>query len=104
MNDSPGGRQSATVTITTDARTQLVQIADQILARMEAIDLPAERKLEATAAARELREAAADPSADKGRFRAALGTISTAVLSSMGTEAGRKVLELVEQGIQALGG
>jgi hypothetical protein len=104
MSDSPAGRQSATVTITTDARTQLLQIADQILAGMEAIDLPAERKLEATAAARELREAAADPSADKGRIRSALGTISAAALGAMGTEAGRRVLELVEQGIQALGG
>jgi hypothetical protein len=104
-NESPGAQQSATViTLTTDARTQVLQIADQIIASLEAVDLTPAQRQEANAAAVELRDLAKDPAADRGRLRAALGVIATATLGAIGTEAGQRVIELVREGLRILGG
>jgi hypothetical protein len=104
MNESPAAQQAAVTTLTTDARTQVLKIADQILASLEAVDLPTEQRQEAKAAAAELRELAADPAADKGRVRSALGVIATSTLGAIGTEAGRRVLALVQQAVEVIVG
>jgi hypothetical protein len=105
MNESPAAQQAATVTtLTTDARAQVLQIADQILASLEAVDLPTGQRQEANAAAAELRALAADPAADRGRVRSALGVIATASLGAIGTEAGQRVLDLVQKAVEVIVG
>lgn len=100
-NDSPGSSMTSTVTISSDNRQQLVLIADQIA--HEISNLPANMRPAAEEALTELREATASSSGDKGRIRAALGNVATTVAIAVGTDAGRKIIELIGQGIQALG-
>jgi hypothetical protein len=104
MNESPAAQQTARLTtLSKDARRQVVHIADEIFIVLDAVDLPPEQRQEAKAAATELRELAANPTAGKGRLRSSLGVIATAALGAMGTEAGKHVLELIQQAMRTIG-
>jgi hypothetical protein len=102
MNSSPGAQQTATVTISQDSRTQLLQIADQIADQIAG--LPTEIAPAATAGVEELRQAANDNSADPGRVKAVLGKIAVGVAVAVGTDAGQAILGLVGQAAKSLGG
>jgi hypothetical protein len=101
MNGSPGGRQTATVTISHDNRRQLLQIADQIADQIAG--LPAGIAPAATAGVEELRQAANDNSADVRRVKAVLGKIAVDVAVAVGTDAGQAILGLISQAAQSLG-
>jgi hypothetical protein len=104
MNESPAAQQTARLTtLSTDARRQVAHIADEIFIALDAVDLSPEQRQEAKAAATELRELAANPTAEKGRLRSSLGVIATAALGAMGTETGKHVLELIQQAMRAIG-
>jgi hypothetical protein len=100
MTQSPGGQQFATVTISTDARQQLLTIADQIIENLAALDLDDE----STTAARELRALAEQPQADKGRAKQLLAAVALGAASAAGTEAGQVVMNLVSQGVRTIAG
>jgi hypothetical protein len=102
MSGSPGGQQTATVTVTADNRRQLLQFADQIADQI--VGLPAKVAPDTKAGVEELRQAATDDHADEGWVRAALGTIAVSVATAVGTDAGLKIMHLVGQAVQSLGG
>ena len=101
MSDSPGARQTATVTISQDNRRQLLQIADQIADQI--MGLPAEVASTANAGVEELRQAAKDDHADEGRVKALLGKFALSMAVAAGTDAGQKILGLIVQAAQSLG-
>lgn len=103
MAGSPGGQQSSTVTITNIGRQQLLTIADQIIENVAVLDLDDTSRVEAATAARDLRDLADQPNADKGRARALLGVIATSAAGVVGTESGQALMHLISQGVQAIG-
>jgi hypothetical protein len=102
MSGSPGGQQISTVTISADNRRQLLQIADQIAEQI--VRLPAGAATDAKAGVEELQEAANDDHTDEGRVKAALGKIAVGVAVAVGTDAGRKIIDLIGLAGQSLGG
>ena len=101
MSSSPGGQQTATVTISQDNRRQLLQIADQIAEQIAG--LPAEVAPAATTGVEELRQAATVVDPDEGRVKAALSKIALGVAVAVGTDAGQNILGLVGQAAHSLG-
>lgn len=102
MSGSPGAQQTATVTISEGNRQQLLQIADQIAEQIKG--LPVGVVPAATAGVEELRQVAKDNQADKGRVKALLANFALSVTTAAGTDAGQKILGLIGQAAQSLGG
>ena len=101
MSDSPGAQQTATVTISQDNRQQLLQIADQIAEQI--VGLPAEVATTVNAGVEELRQAATPDHPDEGWVKAALGKIALSVAVAVGTDEGRKIIDLIGHAGQLLG-
>jgi hypothetical protein len=104
MQNSPGGSQSSTVgDIAVDARRQIVSVADEMLRVAKDVDgLGETQRAEVATAAEALRDEASQPSADEVRVRSLIGTVMTAAATALGTEAGKQLIQLAGQAMQAL--
>lgn len=100
-NASPHAQQS--MSITTDARQQMVQVADALDGLLDRLGLDAENFRVAQEASRDLRDESAAPAPDHGRLRALLEKVKEVAVSGTGTALGSAIVALAEQAIAAIG-
>ena len=99
--NSPGAIQ--TVTITTDARQQMLQAAAALLATLPVLGLDPEDLERANDIAQRLRAEAEQGESDPGRLRAVLKDARTIAVAGTGSAAGVGIVALVQQIGQSLG-
>lgn len=100
--NSPGATQS--VTLTKDQRQQILTVADALQAMAPSLGLTPEHAAQAERDVVELREAAADPTADPGRVRGVLEQVRDTAVSAAASGMGNALVALVDQTVRALGG
>ena len=100
-SNSPGATQ--TVTITTDARQQMLQTADALLATLPVLGLDADDEARAHEVADRLRAEAEQDESEPGRVRAVLKDARTIAVSGTGSAAGVGIVALAQQIAQGLG-
>lgn len=100
-SNSPGATQS--VTITTDARQQMLQTADALLATLPVLGLDPEDEVRAHEVADRLRAEAEQDESEPGRVRAVLKDARTIAVSGTGSAAGVGIVALAQQIAQSLG-
>lgn len=100
-SNSPGATQ--TVTITTDARQQMLQTADALLATLPVLGLDPEDVDRAHEVAERLRAEAEREESEPGRLRAVLKDARTIAVSGTGSAAGVGLVALAQQIGQSLG-
>jgi len=100
-SNSPGATQ--TVTITTDARQQMLQTADALLATLPVLGLDPEDVDRAHDVAERLRAEAEQEESEPGRLRAVLKDARTIAVSGTGSAAGVGIVALAQQIGQSLG-
>lgn len=98
--NSPGASQ--TVTITTDARQQMLQTADALVATLPVLGLEPEDVERARDIAERLREEAERGESEPGRVRALLKDLRTIAVSGTGSAAGVGLVSLAQQIGQSL--
>lgn len=100
-SNSPGATQ--TVTITTDARQQMLQTADALVATLPVLGLDPEDVDRAHEVADRLRSEAEQEESEPGRLRAVLKDAGTIAVSGTGSAAGVGIVALAQQIGQSLG-
>ncbi len=100
-SNSPGATQ--TVTITTDARQQLLQTADALVATLPVLGLEPEDIERARDIEERLREEAEREESEPGRVRAVLKDLRTIAVSGSGSAAGAGLISLAQQIGRSLG-
>lgn len=100
-SNSPGATQ--TVTITTDARQQMLQTADALVATLPVLGLDPEDEASAHDVAERLRTEAGQDESEPGRVRAVLKDARTIAVSGTGSAAGVGIVALAQQVAQSLG-
>ncbi len=98
--ESPGAQQS--VTISTDARRQVLQVADALEQTLPVLQLAPDDEREAVATVRELRDVVETPE-DVGRAEKALRAAKRLAVSGAAQAAGAGIGVLAEETLRALG-
>lgn len=104
MQGSAGGAQSWTQQLGKVERETVSDLAAQILQLVSELDLPPARIQEISDAAGQIRDSRDDAAATPGKIRALVGTVTTAALGAIGTQAGSGVMNLAGQIVNALPG
>lgn len=100
---SPHTQQTATITITDEQQQQILAVADYLEQAAPQLGLPTQEAARIPRLVDELRTAAQEPAADRGRLRQLIDTARQLGIAAGGVPLGAGLLALIDQTAKALG-